>query len=71
MFSAKQWNYWYHFYKYIWYDAVLDRGLNPGLPALEASTIPFAEHAELFKTFGKTEIYFIPVCEDIYCVYFE
>ena len=35
MFSAKQGNYWYHF----WYDAVLDWGLNPRPPALEASTI--------------------------------
>ena len=24
----------------VWYDAVLDWGLNPGPPALEASTIP-------------------------------
>ena len=36
MFSAKQGHYWYHF----WYDAVLDWGLNPGPPVLEASTIP-------------------------------
>ena len=35
MFSAKQGNYWYHFY-----NAVLDWGLNPGPPALEASTLP-------------------------------
>ena len=26
--------------KHLWYDAVLDWGLNPGPPALEASTIP-------------------------------
>ena len=25
---------------YIWYDAVLDGGMNPGRPALEASTLP-------------------------------
>ena len=25
---------------FIWYDAVLDLGLNPGPPALEASTLP-------------------------------
>ena len=37
---AKQGNYWYHFYNEFWYDAVLDLGLNPGRPALEASTIP-------------------------------
>ena len=42
MLSAKQENYWYHFYNVLtlWYDAVLDWGLNPGPPALEASTIP-------------------------------
>ena len=36
MFSAKQGNYWYHFYKVfgmMW-------SLNPGPPALEASTLP-------------------------------
>ena len=38
MFSAKQGHYWYHFYNV--YDAVLDWGLNPGPPALEASTLP-------------------------------
>ena len=31
MFSAKQ---------RLWYDAVLDWGLNPGAPTLEANTIP-------------------------------
>jgi len=25
---------------FLWYDAVLDWGLNPGPPALEASTLP-------------------------------
>ena len=40
MFSAKQGHYWYHFYYVFWYDAVLDWGLNPGPPALEASTLP-------------------------------
>ena len=30
MLSAKQGNYWYHFYNLLWYDAVLDWGLNPG-----------------------------------------
>ena len=40
MFSAKQGNYRYHFLKRLWYDAVLGWGLNPGPPALEASTIP-------------------------------
>ena len=40
MFSAKQGHYWYHFYNVFWYDAVLDWGLNPGPPALEASTLP-------------------------------
>ena len=33
MLSAKQGYYWYHFYN------VLDWGLNPGPPALEASTL--------------------------------
>ena len=37
MFSALQGNYWY---QRLWYDAVLDWGLNPGPPALEASTLP-------------------------------
>ena len=32
MLSAKQGHYWYHF---LWYDAVLDWGLNPGPPELE------------------------------------
>ena len=45
MFSAKQGHYWYYFYNVfgmmrLWYDAVLDWGLNPGPPALEASTLP-------------------------------
>ena len=39
MLSAKQGKYWYHFYN-VWYDAILDWGLNPGPTALEASTIP-------------------------------
>ena len=38
MLSAKQGNYWYHCHKHLWYDAVLDWGLNQGPPALEAST---------------------------------
>ena len=38
MLSAKQGNYWYHFY--LWYDAFLVGRLNPGPPALEASTLP-------------------------------
>ena len=38
MFGAKQGNYWYHFYNV--YDAVLDWGLNPRPPALEASILP-------------------------------
>ena len=39
MSSAKQGNYWYQFYNFL-YDAALDWKLNPGAPALEASTIP-------------------------------
>ena len=38
MLSAKQGNYWYHFNR-LWYDAVLDWGLNPGPSALDASTL--------------------------------
>ena len=36
MLSAKQRNYWYHFYNVFG----MTRGLNPGHPALEARTIP-------------------------------
>ena len=39
MLNAKQRKHWYHFYS-LWYDAVLDWGLNPGPPALEASPLP-------------------------------
>ena len=39
MSSAKQGNYWYQFYNFL-YDAALDWKLNPGPPALEASTLP-------------------------------
>ena len=31
---------WCSFFVFFWYDAVLDWVLNPGPPALEASTIP-------------------------------
>ena len=40
MFSAKKRNYLVPFLKRLWYDAVLDWGLNQEPPALEASTIP-------------------------------
>ena len=40
MLNAKQRNYWYHCLLHLWYDAVLDWGLNPGPPALDASTLP-------------------------------
>ena len=36
MFSAKQGHYWYHFYN----SFGMTRSLNPGPPALEASTLP-------------------------------
>ena len=36
MLSAKQGHYWYHFYNVFG----ITRSLNPGPPALEASTIP-------------------------------
>ena len=40
MFSAKQGHYWYHFYNVFGMTRLVDWGLNPGPPALEASTIP-------------------------------
>ena len=40
MFSAKQGNYLVLFLQRLWYDAVLDWGLNPGPPALDANTLP-------------------------------
>ena len=49
MFSAKQGNYLVPFLKRLCYDAVLDWGLNPGPPALEASTIP-----QGYRGVGKT-----------------
>ena len=39
MFSAKQGNYWYHFYN-VFGMSVLDWELNPGPPTLDASTLP-------------------------------
>ena len=39
MLSAKQGNYWYHFYNIFGMTRPLS-GLNPGPPALEASTLP-------------------------------
>ena len=39
MFSAKQ-EYLVPFLQRLWYDAVLDWGLNTGPPALEVSTVP-------------------------------
>ena len=40
MFSAKQGHYWYHFYNVFGMTQSLPKGLNPGPPTLEASTIP-------------------------------
>ena len=40
MFSAKQGNYLVPFLQRLWYDEVLDWGLNQGPPALAASTLP-------------------------------
>ena len=40
MFSAKQENCWYHFYNVFGMTRSLIGELNPGPPALEASTIP-------------------------------
>ena len=39
MFSAKQGNYWYHFYNVFGMTRSLT-GLNPGPPILDASTLP-------------------------------
>jgi len=39
MLSAKQGNYWYHFYNVFGMTRSLIGVLNPGPPALEASTI--------------------------------
>ena len=38
--SAKQGNYLVPFLYGLWYDVVLDWGLNPGPPALDTSTLP-------------------------------
>ena len=40
MLNAKQGNYWYHVYNVFWYYAVLVWGIEPGTPALDASTLP-------------------------------
>ena len=40
MFSAKQGHYWYHFYSVFGMTRSLAGDLNPGPPALEASTLP-------------------------------
>ena len=40
MFSAKQGNYLVQYLWRLWYDALLDWGLNPRPPALDASTLP-------------------------------
>ena len=40
MLSAKQGNYLVPSLYHLWYDEVLDWGLNPGPPALDASTLP-------------------------------
>ena len=40
MLSAKQGNYLVPFLYHLWYDEVLDCGLNPEPPALDAGTLP-------------------------------
>ena len=40
MFSAKQGHYWYTFYNVFGMTRSLTGGLNPGPPAIEASTLP-------------------------------
>ena len=43
MLIAKQGNYWYHFYNVFGMTRSLTEGLNPGPPALEASTLPLCK----------------------------
>ena len=49
------------FLKRLWYDVVLDWGLNPGPPALEASTLPLGYRGDggLYKYDTKSRILFI------------
>ena len=60
MFSDKQGHYLVPFLKRLWYDAVLDWELNPGPPALEASTIPLGYR-------GGGELYIISWERDSAC----
>ena len=57
MFSAKQGNYWYHFYNVFGMTTVLDSGLNPGPPALEASTLPLG-----YREGGQCFVKIVLVC---------
>ena len=50
MLSAKQGNYWYHFYN-VFGNAVLDWGLNPGPPALDASALPLGYRGGSYKPY--------------------
>ena len=49
MLSAKQGNYWYHFYNVLGMTRSLTWGLNLGPPALEANTLPLG-----YRGGGKT-----------------
>ena len=57
MLSAKQGNYWYHFYNVfgMTWSFKFDCGLNPGHPALEASTLPLGYRG------GGREVFLISV----------
>ena len=49
--------------KDLWYDAVLDWGLNPGPPALEASTLPLGYRG------GAVNLWFRNICSCCICVH--
>ena len=55
IFSAKQGNYLVPF----WYDAVLDLGLDPGSPALDASTIKLGYRGDGILSRSNTRFIFM------------
>ena len=63
MFSAKQGHYWYHFYNVFGMTRSLT-GLNPGPPALEASTIPLGYRG------GGTRVVIGLMIKQMYNMYF-
>ena len=62
MFSAKQGHYWNLFR----YDAVLDWGLNPGPPALEASTLPLGYQGGGILTYSNVPMISIYLLVQLY-----